>query len=195
MARCTSLITKHVWRVCDLRMPRALAFTPTTVDPTRDLSTTLATLNSISIVDLDICGQCDRQKRLITTSGPRKSLWILGDSPATEYKCYGRTEMVFSLRWKTEKCSRRLMFDKSVRPPTIPTPTHLWKEPGGQCLRGWQRHFSDLVPRQDSGERRKIIVCLRSTASQLWKTPTNPEVSAPEKISSKGIGCLQIWKF
>src|SRR6185312_14398682 len=78
MARCTSSIIKHVWRVCDLRMPRALAFTPTTVAPTRDLSTTLATLNSISIVDLDICGQCDRQKRLITTSGPRKSCGFLG---------------------------------------------------------------------------------------------------------------------
>ena len=180
---------------CDLLMPQALASTAITAGPTRDLSTTPGTHNCISIVVQVISGQYDKQRKRIIMSRPRKCSWIPGDCPATEYKCYGRTEMVFSLQWKTEKCSRRLMFDKSVRPLTIPTPTHLWKEPGGQCLRGWQRHFSDLVPQQDSGERRRITVCLRSTACQLWKTPTNPEVSAPEKISSKGIGCLQIWKF
>ena len=166
MAKCTSSITKHVWRVCDLRMPRALAFTPTTVDPTRDLSTTLATLNSISIVDLDICGQCDRQKRLTTTSAPRKSLWILGDSPATEYKCYGRTEMVFSLRWKTEKCSRRLMFDKSVRPPTIDTNPFVERARRTVFEGVATALLRSGAPARFWGEA-EIIVCLRSTASLL----------------------------
>src|SRR6185312_12347548 len=109
MARCTNSITRHVRRECDLLMPQALASTAITAGPTRDLSTTPGTHNCISIVSGYLWAVRQTKKTDHYESTPKVFVdsWGLSGNRVQVF----RTETECSPQWKTEKCSRRNVYD------------------------------------------------------------------------------------